>query len=159
MNVIAAIILPLDDEALRRKLEHEKDATIFIKPTRRNLIRDAANDGFEIEFMRLFGSDHISFFKGATVGHSYKETVVSDITRDADFFFLGMSPPSPAAIVGYHPWQKADNTDVVAMTAKVREQTANKLVRLADWFPSMFECLGGKDTNLRNLEEHAEELL
>ncbi|KAL8988115.1 MAG: hypothetical protein Q9169_008610 [Polycauliona sp. 2 TL-2023] len=164
LNVIAAIIVPLNDNSLERKTRNERNAKVFTKAERvrlwqdmvpsdwywvydrdtkkwsefrKTLVADAGKDGFEIDFMVLVGSDYVTRDAAPTGAWSCKNFIVSDISRPADFFSPDLT--APLDVKGYKPWREHSlDVDVDALKAKARENAADILARLILMSPSMF---------------------
>ena len=131
LNVIAAFIMPLDDNSLRFKLRGQPGTRIFSKAERvrlwqghvpsdwcwvypysvdkwsafkRHLTAIAEKDGFEIVFTQLCGSDcfHQQFEPPLKLGFC-NELIVSGVNRDAGFY---RHADQLTSLPGYQPWKK-----------------------------------------------------
>jgi hypothetical protein len=113
INVIAAIVLLLDDDSVRAKCRALGQTLVFSKnqrvrlrrgygwhdwcwiydgstsewpSLRRRLTEAAAHDGFDIKFVALTGPDHVSLRKPLVWNPwDCKQIIVSDVFRSADF--------------------------------------------------------------------------
>lgn len=135
MNIIAAVIFPLDDESLVGKLGPQNDDIILTKRQRvklwrghgladyfwvyegsatsweafqSQLIQDVSRDGFDLKFSVLFGPDHLQnmdIFPPTPWG--YGECLTSDISRDAKLTEITSSGmTSMKRLDLYEPWEK-----------------------------------------------------
>ncbi|KAL8881834.1 MAG: hypothetical protein Q9198_001042 [Flavoplaca austrocitrina] len=155
MNVIAAIVFPLDDNDLKSKFEKQENTKIStikervslwkdkvasdwywvfdrsvkeFSTFRRQIVEQTAKDGFVIEFVVLCGSDYVKVKRAPVGAWSCEKIIVSDISRPADFFGPGMA--TPKTIEGYKDWKKVD-FDIGHLSAKARDDAAMVLARLS----------------------------
>lgn len=113
MNMVAAIVLPLDDESLVKKLRGQENALIFTKAERirlwegygpsewywiydrsvsewrcfqERLTQTITKDGFDISWVILCGSDYVGVNGVPPIPvWGCKDIIVSDVGRPADF--------------------------------------------------------------------------
>ncbi|KAI4257598.1 MAG: hypothetical protein L6R42_005548, partial [Xanthoria sp. 1 TBL-2021] len=167
LEIIAAIIFPLDDDILKSKFQHRKNTDIFTKVERvslwkemvpsdwywvydrsakewfefrRRLMTDAAHDGFEIKFVVLCGSDYVTLKNAPTGALGCEEIIVSDISRAADFFSPRMA--APLAVKGYRPWEKID-VEITSLGTMAGEDAARVYGRLSFMSPSVLKSMRG----------------
>jgi hypothetical protein len=132
MNIIAAIVLPLDDESLERKLQGQDNALIFTKGERitlwngygasdwywtydgsvsewfsfqKRLTQAITKDGFEVSWVALCGPDYIGVnWVPSMPVWGCKEIIVSDVSRPADFTSRAMN--SLRSLKGCEAWEE-----------------------------------------------------
>jgi hypothetical protein len=132
LNIIAAIVVPLDDERLASKFRDQPDTRIFTQAQRVRLWKDHApsdwywvyggnqegwytfqnrlaedivQDGFDIKFICLCGPDYVEVNRPPPI-HIWgcKEFLVSDIGRPADFTNGDLN--CLTTLKGYKPWKE-----------------------------------------------------
>jgi hypothetical protein len=152
MNIIAAIILPLDDDHLAEKLGRQKDALALRKADRvrlwrgytpstlywvydgstaewgefqRRLMEAIVKDGFDLTWTALCGPDYVGFNyvpQGSVWG--CKEIIVSDVGRSADFTHGAIT--SLSTLRSCNVWEKV-LPDIMSL-CKDAERGANWVV-------------------------------
>ncbi|KAG8526364.1 uncharacterized protein KY384_000357 [Bacidia gigantensis] len=130
LNIIAAIIFPLDDERLEDKFKRKKDTKIFPKAERvrlwnennpshwfwvydrflddwdefeRLLIEDTLIDGYDVKFTFLCGAEFVDTPALPERPWDCEEIIVSDVNRSGNFYGQGFI--TPRTIEDYHPWE------------------------------------------------------
>lgn len=178
INVIAAIVLPLDDRAVEAKCrgeglvlaKHERvrlwgghvphdrhwiydGSTDEWDSFRRSLTNLITQDGFSIRFICLAGPDHIGLNRPIPWGSwGCKELIVSDASREADFLLQG---GSLLIFKGCHRWKTV---------AKNEEELRLKAMENAAWLdsgiymvsPKAFET-GPQNGKARSRAGHSDE--
>ncbi len=148
MNIIAAIVLPLDDDSLMRKLGGQKDPLIFNKAERvrlwkgyvpsawywiydrsvnewddfqKRLTQAITEDGFELSWVGLCGPDYVKVNEVPSIPTwGCRDLIVSDVGRPADFIFPTMNKLK--VLDGCGAWEKI-TSDVEAVQKYAREST------------------------------------
>lgn len=124
LNIVAAVVVPVDDKDLANKFSGASRPLLFSKEqrvqlfrstpklpfnvwvydrettewdrTRRRLAGMARADGFDLTFMILSGPDHMDASTHHDPRHlGCRETIVTDVCRPVDFVFEGSHRPSP----------------------------------------------------------------
>jgi hypothetical protein len=137
LNIIAAIVMPKDDDAIERKLKesdsqlkltkservklwlgHEPSDYLWVfavsedywEPFRDKLIENTKRDGFEVKLCSLCGPDHVERL-GDSSFRSYPwgcdELFSSDISRDSTIMQPGHT--APKQLRRHSPWEGAAN--------------------------------------------------
>ena len=159
-NIIAAIILPIDDERLKSKLGEQQGTLLLTKRQRatlwngnygpsswifdyseslwqtfqEQLIKITASDGFDLEFVCLCGPDYVTVRRNPEERRWYCQNfVVSDVGRSADFTFSATTKLSQ--LRGYQPWKKV-RPDIEALKRRAEEG--------ASWICSGLSLLGSE---------------
>jgi hypothetical protein len=152
MNIVAAMIIPLDDEKLTEKLKEEKNSMIFTRSERirlwngygpsdwywtyggsklewdafqERLTKAIVDEGFEVSWVMLCGPDYVQVNRLPT-GAKWccKEFLISDIGRPADFTSLDSS--RLITIKGCDPWESI-TPDFEALERYARESTSSMI--------------------------------
>ena len=134
LNVVAAIILPLDDASLTKKSCGRED--FLLTKTQRcklwtgplglsdwfwvfgfdtdvwrrlqtSISQNAASDGFDIDFFALTGPDSVDVYNPPPPGvWGCKSIIISDVSRASDLFDKKTQTLTP--LQGYTPWTEVD---------------------------------------------------
>ncbi len=165
INVIAAIIDPVDDQGLEKK--YGSGAVLFSKEQRIRLwcgyqqpewcwiyednvnrffgtfdqfsvalSNAAARDGFGLQFVILLGPDHVTTKFAPLDGH--EEIIVGDVTRAADFVTKRGDPL--LQLPSYEPWKSVE-VDEDQARRRAGDYAAFLEARMSQFVPVAYQAL------------------
>jgi hypothetical protein len=156
MNIIAAIVFPLDDEVLAEKMETRSSNMLLTKTQRvglwrghglasffwvyddsarcwttfeSRLVHDVSRDGFELEFLVLCGPDHLQdMHTFPSMPWGMRQCLVSDIGRDSDI--TSTTNTTIRQLDLYGPWRRTI-IDCDSLREKAEARVISGIARLS----------------------------